>query len=49
LIDPVDLPICDTLYGEGLCLPVHQGLQDSDVHHVIDVIRSTLSRKSSCS
>ena len=25
LIDPVDLPICDTLYGEGLCLPVHQG------------------------
>jgi perosamine synthetase len=46
LVDPVDLPICDTLYGEGLCLPIHQGVQDSDVHHMVDVIRRTLSRRS---
>lgn len=46
LVEAVDLPICDTLYGEGLCLPIHQGVQDSDVHHMVEVIRRTLSRRS---
>lgn len=45
IVDPVDLPICDTLFGEGLCLPIHQGMQDSDVHHVVDVIRRTLTKQ----
>lgn len=47
VVDPVDLPICDTLHGEGLCLPIHQGMSDSDVDHTIEVIRNTLARRSS--
>lgn len=44
-VDAADLPMCDTLHGEGLLLPMHAGLQDSDVHHVIDVIHRTLGRR----
>ena len=46
LIDPVDLPICDTLFGEGLCLPIHQGVSDEDVRRACDIIRHTLMQES---
>ena len=46
LIDAVDLLICDTLFGEGLCLPIHQGVSDEDVQRACDIIRHTLMQES---
>lgn len=45
IVDPVDLPICDTLHGEGLCLPIHQGVSEDDIQKIVDIIRHTLSRQ----
>jgi len=33
------LPVAERLYAEGICLPVHASLQESDIDHITDVIR----------
>lgn len=45
LIDPVDLPVSDRLYEQGLCLPIHQDVSDEEVRQIAAVIRTTLATR----
>jgi perosamine synthetase len=49
IVDPVELPVCDRLYEEGLCLPIHQGVSDAEVAQIASVIRGTLTTRVSWS
>lgn len=42
IIDPVVLPVSDSLFANGVCLPIHHGVTDDDVDHISDIVRRTL-------
>jgi perosamine synthetase len=33
------LPVCEQLFSEGICLPVHGGLTPSDIDSITDIVR----------
>ena len=41
IIAPTELPVCDLLFEEGISLPIHQHVSDTDVARIVQVIRST--------
>jgi perosamine synthetase len=43
IVDPVKLPVSERLYEEGICLPIHQAVQDAEVERIVAVVRSVLS------
>jgi perosamine synthetase len=49
LINPVQLPVCERLYEEGLCLPIHQDVSDAEVVQIGEVIRGALTTRVSLS
>lgn len=42
IIDPVDLPVSETLFNKGVCLPIHHGVSDEAVDFICRIVRNSL-------
>ncbi len=40
IVDPIELPVCDLLYKEGISLPIHQDVSEEDLHRIVRVIQA---------